>query len=121
MKVYRVVFDGWMALQLFYTLYNVTKFKSFQSFHYLCLNFFQCCLPRKAVTCVWIARYLKIIGLITKIFKSKQQKHFNVQISIVTNSTHSSIKTNNISSYVILEQDHFDTAAWFQAHHVYKS
>jgi hypothetical protein len=60
------------------------------------------------------------MGLITNTFQRKQKKYFNVQTSIFTNSTHSSIKTKNISAYVILEQDHFDTAAGFQAHHVYK-
>jgi uncharacterized membrane protein YcgQ (UPF0703/DUF1980 family) len=64
-------------------------------------------------------QYIRIMGLIKNIFKRKQK---NLQTSIVTNSTHSSIiQTKNISSYAILEHDRLDAAAKFQAHHVYKS
>jgi hypothetical protein len=61
------------------------------------------------------------MGLIKNIFKRIQKKN-NLQTSIAMNSTHSStIKTNNFSCYAILKRDHFDAAAKFQAHRVYKT
>ena len=100
-------------------LFHVIIIDTFSVVIHVYISFIAVCQSRLLLESGLQIEYLKTLRLIKT--SSRENTKNNLHTSNVADSTHSSTHIKNISSYAILENDHLDTAAGFEAHQVYKS